>query len=91
MTTLPINSLFAGGQTDLAMAQALSSEQRAVIRAVNAVNSSGAYGSDHQLTYSIDRSARLVIVRLVDKTTGAVLDQIPNQYLVRMAEELYKD
>jgi len=36
----------------------------------------------------VDRTVRLVVVRLVNKSTGSVVQQIPAEYPLRMAEEL---
>jgi uncharacterized FlaG/YvyC family protein len=36
----------------------------------------------------VDRTAHLVVVRLVNKSTGSVVQQIPAEYLLRMAEEV---
>ena len=76
---------------DLASSHPLTDQQRAVIRAVAAVNASGMLGQDQQLTYSVDRAAHLVVAKLVNKDTGDVIQQIPAEYLLRMAEELSRD
>lgn len=91
MNIASINSTVPAGMVDVATTRPLPDEQRALIRAVTAVNASGMFGQDNELTYTVDRVARLVVARLVNKTTGDVIQQIPNEYLLRMAEELNKD
>jgi flagellar protein FlaG len=65
-------------------------EQRDLVRAVKAVNASGLMGSDQELTFSMDRESRKVVVRLIDKETHEVLLQIPNEQVLRMAQNLPK-
>ncbi len=85
------NNIAPAGLLDLPSASALSDDRRSLIRAVAAVNASGAFGQDNELTYSVDRAAHIVVVRLINKSTGNVLQQIPAEYLLRMAEELNKE
>lgn len=61
--------------------------QKALIQAVKAVNAAELFGEDHELTYLVDQTARIVVVRLIDKETGAVLQQIPSEQVLKMAEE----
>lgn len=65
-------------------------EQQELIRAVKSVNESGLMGSDHELTFSMDRNAKRMVVRIVDRNTHEVVMQIPDQQVLRMAEELPK-
>lgn len=65
-------------------------EQQELVRAVKAVNASGLMGSDQELTFSMDRESRRVVVRLIDRETHEVLLQIPNQQVLRMAQNLPK-
>jgi FlaG protein len=88
MTIGSVNSMVPGGTGDFSSTPALSEDQRTLIRAVAAVNGSGTFGQDNELTYSVDRNAHIVVVKLVNKDTGNVVQQIPAEYLLRMAEEL---
>lgn len=91
MNIASVNNPVPIGAVDLPSTRALNDEQRTLIRAVAAVNASGTFGQDNELTYSVDRAAHIVVVRLINKSTGTVLQQIPAEYLLRMAEELNKD
>lgn len=61
--------------------------QKTLIQAVKAVNAAEMFGQDHEVTYTVDRAAGIAVVRLIDKKTGAVLQQIPTEQVLRMAEE----
>ena len=63
-------------------------EQRALIQAVRAVNSAELFGQNTELTFVLDRATRRAVVRIVDRQTHEVVDQIPAEYVLRMAEEL---
>ncbi len=65
-------------------------EQQELVRAVRAVNASGLMGADQELTFSMDREARKMVVRVIDRKTHEVLLQIPNEQVLRMAERLPK-
>jgi uncharacterized FlaG/YvyC family protein len=66
----------------------LTDEQRTLIQAVKAVNASEMLGQDNELTFVLDRNTRRAVVRIVNKQTGEVVQQIPAEYVLRMAEEL---
>ena len=63
-------------------------EQRALIQAVRAVNAGQLFGQDNELTFILDRASRRAVVRIVNRETHEVVDQIPAEYVLRMAEEL---
>jgi len=64
-----------------------SPDQRALIQAVKAVNSTALFGEDHELSFILDRNTRQVIVRVINRDTREVLRQIPAEYVLRLAEE----
>lgn len=63
-------------------------ERREIVKAVKKLNESEFYGNSSELQIAVDRATRRPVVRLVDKETQEVLRQIPEEYLLRMAEEL---
>ena len=65
-------------------------EQQELVRAGRAVNASGLMGADQELTFSMDREARKMVVRVIDRKTHEVLLQIPGEQVLRMAERLPK-
>jgi len=73
---------------DSGAAGSLTEEQRNLIQAVKAVNASGMLGEENELTFVLDRALGRTITQIVSKQTGKVVEQIPAEYVVRMAEEL---
>jgi uncharacterized FlaG/YvyC family protein len=65
----------------------LGEDQKAVIQAVKAVNASGVLGEENELTFYIDRAANIAVVRFINKKTGEVVQQIPNEQVLKMAEK----
>jgi uncharacterized FlaG/YvyC family protein len=58
------------------------------VQAVKAVNATEFLGQDHELAFSFDRNSRRTVVRIVDRKTGEVVQQIPAEYVLRVAQEL---
>jgi uncharacterized FlaG/YvyC family protein len=84
-----INSLAAQlGTPSEPAAPRLLEEQRSLIQAIKAVNASEMLGQDNELTFVLDRASRRAVARIVNKHTGEVVEQIPAEYVLRMAEEL---
>jgi uncharacterized FlaG/YvyC family protein len=65
-----------------------SQQQRSVIRAVTTVNTAEVFGPDNEVTYQMDRKAHQIVVRVVNRKSGQVINQIPQEYLLRMAEKI---
>ncbi len=66
----------------------ISADQRELIRAVKAINPSELFGEGSELTFVLDRETRRPLVRIVDRNTKKLIQQIPPEYLLRMAEDL---
>lgn len=65
-----------------------SPEHREIIQAVKAVNASGMFGANNELTFVLDRETRRAVVRIVDRDTNELIRQIPPEYLLRIAKDL---
>jgi uncharacterized FlaG/YvyC family protein len=65
----------------------VSEDQKNLIQAVKAVNAAEMFGQENELTFVIDRAARIAVVRIVNKKSGEVVQQIPNEQVLKMAEE----
>ena len=63
-------------------------EQRALIQAVRAVNAAELFGQENELTFILDRETRRTVVRIVNRDTREVVRQIPEERVLRMAEEI---
>jgi flagellar protein FlaG len=61
--------------------------QRELIQAVKAINAADLFGSDNELTFILDRQTRRAVVRIVNRDTKEVIQQIPAEYVLRLAEE----
>jgi hypothetical protein len=68
--------------------QPLTADQRALIQAVRAVNAAELFGDDNELTFVLDRQSQQVLARVVDRYTGAVVLEIPPEYVFRLTEEI---
>lgn len=62
-------------------------EQMKLIQAVKAVNEAQVFGQNSELTFAIDRQTRRTVMKIVDKETQEVIRQIPQEYVLRLAEE----
>jgi len=62
-------------------------DQKALIQAVKTVNASAVFGEENELTFKVDRAAGIAVVRIVNKKTGALVQQIPNEQVLKLAEE----
>jgi uncharacterized FlaG/YvyC family protein len=62
-------------------------DQRALVQAVKAVNAIEMFGQDNELTFFLDRNTHRAVVRIVNRNTHEVVQQIPSEYVLRLAEE----
>jgi flagellar protein FlaG len=65
-------------------------ENREVIQAVRKLNETEFFGGKSELTFVLDRQTKRPLVRIIDKKTKEVIQQIPPDYVLRMAEDLKK-
>ena len=63
-------------------------DRSALIHAVQAVNAAELFGGQNELAFAVDRPTRRAVVRIVDRETREVIQQIPSEQVLRMAEEL---
>ena len=66
----------------------LADDERVLTHAERAVNASEVLGQENELTCAIDRRSRRTLVKIVNKGTGEVVQQIRAEYVLRMAEEM---
>lgn len=64
---------------------------RQVAHAVKVANESGQIQADSELTIAIDRDSGHPVIRLIDRQTREVLQQIPAERVLRMAEEFKRE
>ena len=90
MNVSSINNLAApvGATAETQAAHPLTEDQRTLIHAIKAVNASEMFGSENELTFILERRSRRPMPRLVNRETRQVVQQIPGEYVMRMAEEI---
>jgi flagellar protein FlaG len=67
--------------------QEARTETRQVAAAVQALNQSEYAGPTREITILLDPKTHRPMVRIVDKETGEVVQQIPSEFVLRMAQE----
>ncbi len=63
-------------------------EKRQVVQAVKALNKSEMFGEDNGLEFQRDPSSKRWVVKVVNRTTGDVVSQVPAEYVLRLADDL---
>jgi uncharacterized FlaG/YvyC family protein len=66
----------------------IQAQNREIIQAVRAVNASQQLGDSTELVFSLDRQTRRPIIRVVDRNTNEVVLQIPDEQILRLAQQL---
>ena len=51
------------------------------------VNAAEMFGQENELTFKIDKAAGIAVVRIVNRETGELVEQIPTEEVLKMAEE----
>jgi uncharacterized FlaG/YvyC family protein len=62
--------------------------QQAVVAAVRALNKSELLGSDRELQFTRDSQTQKMVMQIVDRQSGAVLDQTPPEQLLLIMKNL---
>jgi flagellar protein FlaG len=65
-------------------------EKREVVQAVKAVNGSEMFGMENELRFQKDPETKRFVVRVVNRKTREVISQVPEEYVLRLAEDLKK-
>ena len=63
-------------------------ETRQIVRAVKAVSQSGVLGDHRELAFLLDRETRRPVIQIIDSRTKEVIQQVPPEYVLRVAEGL---
>lgn len=83
-----MNAISTAARAPVEAATPIPQDQRALVHAVRAVNAAELFGQDNELTFILDRETRRAVVRIVNRDTREVVQQIPAEYVLRMAEEI---
>ena len=65
-----------------------SPKSREVVQAVKALNQSRMFGEENDLVFQRDPKSRRILIRVVDRKTKEVIEQVPPEYILRLAENL---
>jgi flagellar protein FlaG len=65
-----------------------TSERRGLIEAVAMVNKSGLLGQEKEMTFQMDRDTGRTVIRVVNRQTQEVIQQIPPDYVLNVARAL---
>ncbi len=63
-------------------------EQKGLIEAVAKINKSGLLGQEKELTFQMDRDTGRPVIRVVNRQTREVVQQIPPEYVLNVAKAL---
>jgi flagellar protein FlaG len=63
-------------------------EQRGLIEAVAMINRSELLGQDRELTFQMDRETGRPVIRVVNRQTREIVQQIPPEYVLNVAKAL---
>lgn len=63
-------------------------QNRQVVQAVKALNKSEMFGEENGLVFQRDPDTRRLVVKVVNRSTGDVVSQVPAEYVLRLAEDL---
>jgi uncharacterized FlaG/YvyC family protein len=74
--------------TQTGVNQESAATRRTFASAARVVNSSQVLGEQNELVFTIDPASRRVVARIVDRDTQKVVEQLPPEYILRLAEEL---
>lgn len=59
-----------------------------MVSAVNQVNQSELMGEGRQLAFTRDPQTRRPVIQIIDQGTGEILDQIPSETVLELAQQL---
>jgi uncharacterized FlaG/YvyC family protein len=89
MDISPINSVGASTIANTAATAAANEVPvRQMVTAIHQVNKAELLGQGRQLTFTRDPQTRQTVIQIVDQDSGEVVDSIPPETVLQMAEQL---
>ncbi len=67
-----------------------AAEKREVVQAIKAVNGTEMFGPENELRFERDPETNRFVVRVVNRKTSEVISQVPEEYVLRLAEDMKK-
>jgi len=91
-STLPVSAPVSTAKptptTKPAANQETATARRALATAARVVNDSQVLGQQNELIFSLDPTSHRVVAQIVDRETKQVVEQVPAEYILKIAEEL---
>lgn len=85
----PLNSVSLGSPIGTVTAPSNGDAPvRQVVAAIHDLNKSGLMGEGRQLSFTRDPDTHKPVIQIIDESTGEVLDQLPPESVIRLAEQL---
>jgi uncharacterized FlaG/YvyC family protein len=67
-----------------------TAEKREVVQAVKAVNGTEMFGAENELRLQKDPLTNRFVVRVINRKTREVISQVPDEYVLQLAEDIKK-
>jgi flagellar protein FlaG len=87
ISSIPHISAPASAPAEASTPRPPTADHRALVQAVKAINAIEMFGQNNELTFFLDRNTHRAVVRIVNRNTREVVQQIPSEYVLRLAEE----
>jgi len=71
-----------------AAAEPVPADHRVLIQAVKAINAAEAFGQQNELTFLLDTGTHQPVIRIINRDTKELVDQIPAEYILQLAQDL---
>jgi uncharacterized FlaG/YvyC family protein len=68
-----------------------AAENREVVQAVKALNSTEMFGQENDLVFQKDPQTKRMVIKVVNRKTQDVVSQIPPEYVLQLAANLKTD
>ena len=66
----------------------IAAENREVVQAVKALNSTEMFGQENDLVFQKDPQTQRMVIKVVNRKTKDVVSQIPPEYVLQLAQNL---
>ncbi len=93
MALTPINSSILAAVSPPGPAAQVASRpaNREVAGAVQTLNQNGSAGPGREFSIAIDSKTKVPVVRIVDSKTNELIEQIPSQYILDLAQQINQE
>ena len=90
MNVSSISAVTAPGSTTTQASpnQETAAERRSLASIARVVNGSKVLGEQNELVFTLDPNSHRIVARIVDRDTQQVVEQLPPEYILRLAAEL---